>query len=115
MNSGGADYKITVPEVFGVMPDGHGNLHGTEMADGIALCHVRALDLEAHAVQHLRKRAHGHAADAHQMGPLAGENVVADGTRIVHHQKDSLLRLARRSALQKSGKYLIILPGNSFF
>ena len=90
VDGGGADNEIAVPQVLGVVADGHGDAQGAEMADRVALRHVGALDLEAHAPQHFRQGAHGHAADAHQVGPLAGDDVVADGMGIVHHGKNSL-------------------------
>ena len=94
VDGGGADHQIAVPQVFGVVADGHGNAQGPEVADRVALRHVGALDLEAHAPQDLCQGAHGYAADAHQVGPLAGDDIVADGMGIVHHGKRLLIRSA---------------------
>ena len=75
MDGSGADHQIAVPQVFGVVADGHGDAQGPEVADRVALRHVGALDMEAHAPQHLRQGAHGHAADADQVDAFLIFNV----------------------------------------
>ena len=57
------------------MADGYGDAERAQMLDGRAVVHVAALDLEAHAVQHLCQRAHRNAADAGQMRALAGDEI----------------------------------------
>ncbi|SCJ11209.1 Uncharacterised protein [uncultured Blautia sp.] len=61
--------------------------------------------MEAHAPQHLRQGAHGHAADAHQMGPLAGDDIVADGMEIVHHEKTPYLKRTASAPLMILWEY----------
>ena len=85
VDGGGADHQVAVPQVVGVVADGHGNAQGAQALYGAAVVHVGALDLEALAQQHLRQGAHGHAADAHQVGPPAGDEVVGDGIGVVYH------------------------------
>ncbi|CAN3977049.1 Competence protein ComM, partial [Dysosmobacter welbionis] len=105
VDGSGADHQIAVPQVFGVVADGHGDAQGPEVADRVALRHVGALDMEAHAPQHLRQGAHGHAADAHQMGPLAGDDIVADGMEIVHHEKTPYLKRTASAPLMILWEY----------
>ena len=57
------------------------------MLDGVALRHIGALHQQALTGQHLCQRTHGHAADAYQMGALAGNQKFGNGLGIVHHIK----------------------------
>ena len=75
VDGGGADNKVALAKVVRRMADGHGDAERAQMLDGRAVVHVAALDLEAHAVQHLCQRAHRNAADAGQMRALAGDEI----------------------------------------
>ena len=76
VNGGGADHRVTVFQVLRRMAYGHGNAHGAQVLHGGAVGHVGALHRDAHALQHLGQRAHGHAADARQMDALAGLDIL---------------------------------------
>src|SRR5699024_2351874 len=99
----------TLPQVLGVVADGHRDAQGTQVPHRVALRHVGTLDAEALAVEDLRQRAHGHTADAHQVGPLAGDEKVADGVGIVHHGKNSL----QAAAVRHVAKIIEMLYNNS--
>ena len=88
VDGGGADHEVAVPQVFGVVADGHGDAFGPQTLHGVAVRHIGALDQQALAGQHLRQGAHGHAADAYQMGALAGDQKLGNRLGIVHHKKD---------------------------
>lgn len=55
------------------------NLYGDavllQIVGGLAPVHIRAGDGDAHALEHHAQSAHGNAANAHQMGPLSGDQV----------------------------------------
>ena len=76
VNGGGADHRVAVFQVLRRMAYGHGNAHGAQVLHGGAVGHVGALHRDAHALQHLGQRAHGHAADARQMDALAGLDIL---------------------------------------
>ena len=111
MDSGGAHHKVTVPQIVCIMTDGDGNIQPAQPADGIAFRHVGALDAEPHAPQDLRQRAHGHAADADQVDTFAGDQVFADGFRIVHHRTETSFP-NKRPALQRREKHCIIISNS---
>ena len=96
VDGGGADHEVALSQVLGIVADGHRDAQGPQVLHRVALRHVGALDAEAHTVEDLRQGAHGHAADAHQVGPFAGDEKVADGVGIVHHGKNSLQAAAVR-------------------
>jgi len=75
VDGGGADDGVAVLQAVGGVADGNGDAHGAQMPDGVAVGHVRALDGDAHALEHLGQGAHGHAADAGQMDALAGVKI----------------------------------------
>ena len=108
VDGGGADHELTVPQVIGIEADGHGDTQGAQVADGITFRHIGALDLEPHAPQDLRQRTHGHAADADQVYAFAGNQVFADGIRIVHHRTETSFP-NKRPALQRREKHCIII------
>ena len=105
VNGGGADHKIAVPQIFGVVADGHRDALGPQMLHGVAVGHVGTLHQQAFPCQHLRQRTHGHAADAHQMGALAGNQKFRNGLGIVHHIKDLPFRKRRRCETAENGVY----------
>ena len=110
MDGGGADHEVAVPQVLGAVAQVNGDAQGLEVLDGGALAHVGALDPEPHAPQDFRQGAHGNAADAHKVGPLAGHQIVADGERIVHHREASFPKPARRG-----GKRVLNGLGNGLY
>ena len=85
MDGGGADDQIAVAEVVGIVAHGDGDAQGAEVFHGVAVRDVGALDDETLVPEDLRQGAHGDAADAHQMGPRAGDKEIADGFFILHH------------------------------
>ena len=85
VDGGGADHKVAVSQVLRVVADGHGDAQGPQVLHRVALRHVGALDCQAHTPQYLCQGTHGHAADAHQVDPFAGHDIVTDGIGIVHH------------------------------
>ena len=89
MDGGGADHEVAVPQILGAVALGDGDAQGLQPLDGGAVAHVGALDLQAHAPQHLRQGAHGDAADADQVDPLAGLEKILNGEGIVHHRDAS--------------------------
>ena len=76
VDGGGADHQVTVLQVLRRVADGHGDPHRAQVLHRVALAHVRALHRHAHALQYLRQRAHTHAADARQVDPLAGVDIL---------------------------------------
>ena len=72
MDGGGADDRVAVLKIVGGVADGHGDAVVTQVLYSVAVGHIRALHGNAHALEHLGQRAHGHAADARQMDALAG-------------------------------------------
>ena len=72
MDGGGAHDKFHVlRDILGMVPDQDGNALQAQPVDIGALVHVRTADAQAHALQHLGQRRHGHAPDADQMSSSA--------------------------------------------
>ena len=78
MDGGGTDHEIAIPQIFRAMPNIHMDSQGLQMLHRIALMDIGPMDHKAHSLQDFGQRAHGHAADSHQMDPLAGNHVSAD-------------------------------------
>ena len=72
VDSGSADNAVCPLNVFGSVADGNGDPRLFQMVSGFALIHVRAGDMDAHAVKHHAQRTHGYAADANEMDMLSG-------------------------------------------
>ena len=86
MHGGGAHYKVAVPQVFSIVADRDLNPQRAQVLNGITLTHIGALHRKSHALQNLCQRAHGNAADAHQVDALSGNQIITDGIRIIHHR-----------------------------
>ena len=78
VDGGGAHHELRAVDVAGLVAHVDGNAQRAQPGHGGAVGLVTALDQEAHAVEHLRQRAHGHAADARQMDPAARGDVGGD-------------------------------------
>ena len=85
VDGGGADHEVAVTQIFRAVPDVHMDAQRPQTLDRIALADVRPADGQAHPTQDLGQRAHGHAADPHQMDALSGEHIRFNGLRILHH------------------------------
>ena len=104
VDGGGANHEVAVAQVLRIVADGHGDAQGAQVLHSVAVGHVGALDGQAHAPQYLGQGAHGHAADAHQMDALAGDQIITNGIRIVHHGnglpfKNSFSHCGRRKSV----------------
>ena len=108
VNGGGADHQVAVPQVVGVVAHGHGNAQSAEMLYRLALRHVGALNDQPLVPQDLRQGAHGHAADAHQVGPGAGGEEIADGSFIMHHGNQLPFQKTELSKLYPVEQFIII-------
>ena len=78
VNGGGADHQIAVLQILGAVADGHGDPHAAQMLHRVAVGHIGALYRQPHALEHLRQRAHGHAADTCHMDTDAGTQKMPD-------------------------------------
>ena len=76
VNGGGTDDRVAVFQVLRRVADGHGDAHRAQVLHRVAVCHVGALHRDAHALQDLGQGAHTHAADARQVDPLAGVDIL---------------------------------------
>ena len=65
VDGGGTDHQVAAPQIVRAVPDGDMNAHGAQVSNRFTFLHVRALDLQAHALEHLCQGTHGDAADAH--------------------------------------------------
>ena len=83
---GGTDHQVAVPEIFGAVACGNGNSQIPQALHGNALAHVGPLYRQALGAQDFRQRAHGDAADSHQMGADTGDKIAVDGLCIVQHK-----------------------------
>ena len=84
VDGGGADDAVRPPDALRQVADDHGDAQGTQMLHRLAVMEVRAGDVHPRAVEYLGQRGHGDAADAHQMGVLAGADIVMNIR--VHHE-----------------------------
>ena len=75
---GGADNEVHVAHVGRCVADGYLDAQGAQMLHGGALTHIRSGDAHTHTGENLGQRRHGDAADAHQMCPPTGDNIVVD-------------------------------------
>ena len=89
-DSGGADYNIAFAQIFSVVTNRHLDAQLTQVQNGLALGHIGTLDLHTHSTQDFCQRAHGDATDTNQVDTLAGNQIIINRTRIVHHKKDIL-------------------------
>ena len=102
-----ADHQVAPAQVLGVVPDGHGDPQSPQTPYGIALGHIGSLYTQAHALERLGQRTHGHAPDAHQMGGLPRDQEVRDRGPFVRH---GIWLLSSLSLLRSSSRDIIILP-----
>ena len=72
VDCGGTDDAVGTLNVLGLVADGNGDAGLLQMVGGLALMHIGAGDMNAHAMEHHAQGAHGHAADADQVHMLAG-------------------------------------------
>ena len=63
VNGGRADDQITLPQIFGVVAHSHRDTQGAQVLHCGAVIHIRTLDMQPHALENLRQRAHGNASD----------------------------------------------------
>ena len=78
VNGSGADHQIAVLQILGAVADGHGDPHTAQMLHRVAVGHIGALYRQPHALEHLRQRAHGYAADTCHMDTDAGMQKMPD-------------------------------------
>ena len=78
VNGSGADHQIAVLQILGAVADGHGDPRAAQMLHRVAVGHIGALYRQPHALEHLRQRAHGHAADTCHMDTDAGTQKMPD-------------------------------------
>ena len=77
MDRGGADDKVhIVGDVLGVMALENGYSGFFQRHNVRALADIRTRDLDAHPLQDLRQRGHGHAAYSDQISLSAGRHVI---------------------------------------
>ena len=69
---------------------------GAQVSNRFTFLHVRALDLQAHALEHLRQGTHGDAADPHQMGAFSRDQIGTNIVRVIEHRSSSFLSGAGR-------------------
>ena len=87
---GGADDAVGALDVLGAVADMDLNAVGQQLVGGNGGIHVRARDLDPHALQHQPQGAHGNAADAHQMDMLAGGDKCLDFLVATTHSQNLL-------------------------
>ena len=74
---GRADHELNIiRDVGGTVTDVDRNTALTQRERIVALAHVRAADVQPGAVQHLRQRRHGHAADTDQQPGFPGNQII---------------------------------------
>lgn len=81
-----ADEAVGPLDILGPVTNGDLNALGDQLVRRNGRVHVGAGDLHPHAPQDKAQRPHRHAADAHQMAALAGDQILLDmlAGRIFH-------------------------------
>lgn len=72
-----ADHAVCAGDVVGAVSDVDGDAVCGQLLRSHGGVHVRAGDLHPHAAQHQTQRAHGNAADPHQMRPFSGLKILS--------------------------------------
>ena len=73
-----ADEAVGPLDILGPVTNGDLNALGDQLVRRNGRVHVGAGDLHPHAPQDKPQRPHRHAADAHQMAALAGDQILLD-------------------------------------
>ena len=78
VDGGGADDQLGPRHVLRPVAYGDVDTQGAQMLHCGAVVHIGAGDDHARTVEDFRQRGHGYAADAHQVGPAAGLDVIVN-------------------------------------